>query len=118
MLFRSIVTGAEPRGRYGNWIEIEHSGGISTVYGHLSEFVPGIAPGRRVRRGDVIGFVGTTGRTTGPHVHFEVLVNGRPIDPAGLAGPRRTRLSGADLASFLKVVARDRTERAQEEKTR
>ena len=60
-----IVLGAEPRGGYGNWIEIEHEDGLSTVYGHLVSYAPGIEAGVRVGRGDVIGYVGTTGAHDG-----------------------------------------------------
>jgi murein DD-endopeptidase MepM/ murein hydrolase activator NlpD len=100
-----IVLGAEPRGGYGNWIEIEHEGGLSTVYGHLVSYAPGIEPGVRVRQGDVIGYVGTTGRTTGPHVHFELRANGKPADPMSNAAFKRPMLRGSDLERFRKLVA-------------
>ena len=111
-----VVKGAEPKGRYGNWIEIEHAGGIATVYGHLSGFAPGIRPGAQVRQSDVIGYVGTTGRTTGPHVHFELLMNGRPVNPIVHSAARRPHLVGPDLAAFRKVVAQDQAERQREDK--
>jgi murein DD-endopeptidase MepM/ murein hydrolase activator NlpD len=99
-----IVLGAEPRGGYGNWIEIEHEGGLSTVYGHLVSYAPGIEPGVRVERGDVIGYVGTTGRTTGPHVHFELHADGRPVDPMTNAAFKRPVLRGSDLERFRKLT--------------
>ena len=68
-----VVVGAAPNGRYGNWIRIEHGGKLATVYGHLMAFAPGIEPGESVVRGELIGFVGSTGRSTGAHLHFEVL---------------------------------------------
>ena len=68
-----VVTGAAPNGGYGNWIEIEHEEKLSTLYGHLSSFAPGVVLGVRVQKGDLIGFVGDTGRSTGPHLHFELL---------------------------------------------
>ena len=71
------VVGAAPNGGYGNWIRIDHTGKLSTVYGHLSEFAPGIKKGVQVSQGDLIGFVGNTGRSTGPHLHFEILINGK-----------------------------------------
>ena len=67
-----LVVGAAPNGRYGNWIRIEHGSRLATVYGHLSAFAPGIEPGEAVVRGELIGFVGSTGRSTGAHLHFEL----------------------------------------------
>ncbi len=77
---------------------------MSTAYGHLSEFAPGISAGATVSRGQVIGFVGSTGRSTGPHLHFEVIANGRAIDPMTFRGTKRARLEGADLQNFRKLV--------------
>jgi murein DD-endopeptidase MepM/ murein hydrolase activator NlpD len=111
-----IVVGAEPKGRYGNWIEIAHEGKLATVYGHLSAFAPGIAPGVRVEQGDVIGFTGSTGRTTGPHLHFEILVNGRPTNPIAHAATKHGLLRGPELVRFRKVVERDVAEREREAK--
>jgi murein DD-endopeptidase MepM/ murein hydrolase activator NlpD len=116
-----VVVGAEPRGRYGNWIEIEHEatlGGatLATVYGHLSGFAHGIAPGVHVSRGDLIGFTGTTGRTTGPHLHFEILTDGRPGNPIGHPATKRAQLSGPDLERFRRQVARELQERERESK--
>jgi murein DD-endopeptidase MepM/ murein hydrolase activator NlpD len=113
-----IVKGAEPKGRYGNWIEIEHPGKLGTVYGHLMGFAPGIEPGAEVHKGDVIGYVGTTGRTTGPHVHFELLVNGHPTNPVVHSAIRPPHLAGPDLVAFRKLVAEDHAVRQLEEKVR
>lgn len=66
---------------YGNMVDIEHPDGTVTRYGHLSAFAPGLQPGLRVGAGRVLGSVGSTGFATGPHLHFEVRVNGRPVDP-------------------------------------
>lgn len=71
------------RGNYGRFILIRHSDQIETAYAHLSRFTDGLAVGQAVRRKDVIGYVGTTGNATGPHLHFEVRRNGRAIDPLG-----------------------------------
>ena len=114
-----VVLGAEPKGGYGNWIEIEHVPGaqapeLATVYGHLSGFAPGIEPGVRVKQGDVIGFVGSTGRSTGPHLHFEILQNGRPTNPMTSVALRREQLHGVPLLRFKEQVARDLRERQQE----
>jgi murein DD-endopeptidase MepM/ murein hydrolase activator NlpD len=98
------VVGAAPNAGYGNWIRLDHAQNVSTVYGHLSAFAPGIKPGMKVERGQVIGFVGNTGRSTGAHLHFEVISNGQATDPLAFAKPKRTKLAGADLESFRKLV--------------
>jgi murein DD-endopeptidase MepM/ murein hydrolase activator NlpD len=112
-----IVLGAEPRGRYGNWIEIQHNGNLATVYGHLSAFAPGIAAGVHVEQGDIIGYTGQTGRVTGPHLHFELLVNGRPTNPIGNAATRHGQLRGPEMVQFKKIVTRDLAERERESKS-
>jgi murein DD-endopeptidase MepM/ murein hydrolase activator NlpD len=73
-------------GNYGNCVEISHGFGIGTRFGHLSRFV--VRPGQHVSRGDVIGYVGMTGRTTGAHLHYEILLNGQPINPLKFLGWR------------------------------
>lgn len=75
-----IVTWAGPRGGYGNMVQIDHGDGYSTRYGHASKIL--VHVGETVQRGDVIALVGSTGWSTGPHVHFEVLKNGLEINPA------------------------------------
>jgi murein DD-endopeptidase MepM/ murein hydrolase activator NlpD len=74
------VTAAGPQGGYGNLVEIDHGGGLSTRYGHLSAIA--VAPGQQVGPGTTVGRVGSTGRSTGPHLHYEVRVDGEPVDPA------------------------------------
>ncbi len=74
-----IVTMAGPTGGYGNFLVISHGYGMVTHYGHLQKFM--VRPGQRVRRGDLIGMVGSTGRSTGPHLHYEVVVHQRTVDP-------------------------------------
>ncbi|HYC90906.1 MAG TPA: peptidoglycan DD-metalloendopeptidase family protein [Thermoanaerobaculia bacterium] len=74
-----IVVKAEWASGYGNVIYISHGYGYSTRYGHLSSFA--VRPGARIKRGDVIGYVGSTGRSTGPHLHYEVRVNNNPVNP-------------------------------------
>jgi murein DD-endopeptidase MepM/ murein hydrolase activator NlpD len=74
-----VVETASYSGDYGNMVVLTHNFGLSTRYGHLSRFA--VAAGTDVKRGEVIGYVGATGRATGSHVHYEVLVNGTPIDP-------------------------------------
>ena len=98
------VVGAAPNAGYGNWIRIDHAQNVATVYGHLSAFAPGIGAGAKVQRGQVIGFVGNTGRSTGPHLHFEVINNGQAIDPMTFPRTKRARLEGVDLERFRKLV--------------
>jgi murein DD-endopeptidase MepM/ murein hydrolase activator NlpD len=92
--------GAE--GGYGKYIRIKHNNGYETAYGHMSAFAKGMEPGKRVRQGQVIGFVGSTGQSTGPHVHYEILVNGRFVDPLRVKLPRGRSLDGAVMAGFEK----------------
>ena len=76
-----VVKLAGPRGTFGNYVRLEHSGGIETAYAHLKGFAPGLKEGQRVKQGEVIGYVGTTGRSTGPHLHYEVLQDNVPQNP-------------------------------------
>ena len=76
-----VVESAGWNGNYGNLLVVDHGFGIKTKYGHLQSFA--VKPGARVRRGDLIGHVGATGRATGPHLHYEILANGQLIDPFG-----------------------------------
>ena len=85
------VISARRSGNYGNLIEIDHGFGIQTRYGHLSEFA--VLRGTTVRRGDLIGYVGATGRATGSHVHYEVLADGRHVNPLRLLVDRQSDLA-------------------------
>ncbi|WP_422000542.1 M23 family metallopeptidase [Reyranella sp.] len=111
-----VVVGAGPNGRYGNWVRIDHPGKLSTVYGHLSAFAPGIEPGETVVRGELIAFVGSTGRSTGAHLHFELLSDGKPVNPITHPELRAAQLHGVDLERFRKQVTRSLEERASEAK--
>jgi murein DD-endopeptidase MepM/ murein hydrolase activator NlpD len=81
------IDSAARSGEYGNLIVVRHDFGLSTRYGHLSKF--NVRPGQTVKRGDVIGFVGSTGRSTGAHLHYEVLANGKLINPLPLLIEKR-----------------------------
>jgi murein DD-endopeptidase MepM/ murein hydrolase activator NlpD len=76
-----VVKSAGTRGGYGNAVEIDHGNGVTTLYGHAQELE--VKPGEHVHKGQEIGEVGMTGRATGPHLHFEVRVEGKPVDPRG-----------------------------------
>jgi murein DD-endopeptidase MepM/ murein hydrolase activator NlpD len=93
------VVSAKRDGGYGLMVRLRHAGGVETRYAHLSRFTRGLASGRRVRQGDVIGAVGSTGLSTGPHLHYEVVVAGRAVNPARHV-QQATRLGGAELATF------------------
>jgi murein DD-endopeptidase MepM/ murein hydrolase activator NlpD len=94
------------KGQYGNYVRLRHSNGYQTAYGHMRGFAPGISAGVKVRQGQVIGFIGTTGLSSGPHVHFEVLVNSRWVDPLSIQVPREKRLAGRQLAAFQRERVR------------
>jgi murein DD-endopeptidase MepM/ murein hydrolase activator NlpD len=89
-------------GGYGKYVRLKHNNGYETAYGHMSAYAKGMEPGKRVRQGQVIGFVGSTGMSTGAHVHYEILVNGRFVDPMRVKLPRGRSLEGPLLASFEK----------------
>jgi murein DD-endopeptidase MepM/ murein hydrolase activator NlpD len=108
------VVGAAPNAGYGNWIRIEHARHVATVYGHLSAFAAGISAGVKVERGQVIGFVGNTGRSTGPHLHFEVINSGQAVDPMASPRTKRTKLEGADLERFRRLVRQSEAARQGE----
>jgi len=90
------------RGGYGKFVKLKHANGYETAYGHMTAFARGLDVGSRVRQGQVIGFVGSTGMSTGSHVHFEILVNERFVDPMRVKLPRGRVLDGATLANFEK----------------
>ena len=85
---------------YGKFVLLHHNNGYETAYGHMSAFARGIEEGKRVRQGQVIGFVGSTGLSTGSHVHYEIRVNGRFVDPMRIKLPRGRELQGPILNAF------------------
>jgi murein DD-endopeptidase MepM/ murein hydrolase activator NlpD len=87
-------------GGYGKYVRIRHANGYETAYGHMSAFARNLEEGTHVRQGQVIGYVGSTGLSTGPHVHYEILINGRFVDPMKVKLPRGRVLEGPLLASF------------------
>ncbi|MDI1284840.1 MAG: peptidoglycan DD-metalloendopeptidase family protein [Reyranella sp.] len=110
------VVEAGPNGGYGRWVKISHAGGLATGYAHMSRIAPGVRRSARVRQGQVIGFVGSSGLSTGPHLHFELHRAGRPVDPLSMARTAlRARLRGKDLERFKVQVAE--TDRARQTAT-
>lgn len=93
-------------GGYGRWVKIGHDGGLATGYAHMARIAPGVRRSARVRQGQVIGFVGSSGLSTGPHLHFELHRAGRPVDPLNVARTAlRSRLAGQDLVQFKARMA-------------
>ncbi len=90
------------KGGNGNFIRIRHANGYQTTYSHLSRFAPGLAPGLKVAQGQTIGHVGSTGLSSGPHLHFEVLINNSYVDPMTIHVPRERQLKTRELAEFQK----------------
>ena len=104
-----VVIKASRWGGYGNYVQIRHSGGWDTGYAHVSRYDKGVRPGARVRQGQVVAYVGSTGMSTGPHLHYEVWHKGRRVNPVGAKVPQGTVLAGGELAQFR--AQKDRIER-------
>jgi len=85
---------------YGNAITISHNDHLETLYAHMSRFAAGIHEGVHVNQGQVIGYVGSTGRSTGPHLHFEVRIDDKPVNPLAVRATGGNQLEGKDLVSF------------------
>ena len=97
------IEAAGRNGGYGKYIRIRHNGRYKTAYAHLNGFARGVSRGRRVKQGQVIGYVGSTGRSTGPHLHYEIHRNGRQVNPKKLNLPSGRKLVGAELKRFVKT---------------
>ncbi len=103
-----VIGKAQRNGSYGKYVSIRHNSRYTTAYGHLNAYGRGVKSGRRVKQGQIIGYVGTTGRSTGPHLHYEVLVDGKQINPLSLKLPSGRKLKGAELAGFQRHHAKTR----------
>jgi murein DD-endopeptidase MepM/ murein hydrolase activator NlpD len=101
-----IIEEAGRKGQYGNYIRIRHPNGYHTAYGHMLRFRKGVAAGIKVRQGEIIGYVGSTGLASGPHLHYEVLINSRFVDPLAIQVPRERELHDRELNDFQKERAR------------
>ncbi len=104
-----VVKRAQFVGGYGKYVVIRHNSEYSTGYAHMNSFARGIRPGTRVKQGQVIGYVGSTGRSTGPHLHFEIIKNGKKVDPLKVKAATGNNLIGKELTRFKsemkKIVA-------------
>lgn len=98
-----IVERANRFGSFGNYVRIRHANGYQTAYAHLQGFASGVRSGSRVQQGQIIAYVGTTGRSTGPHLHYEVHLNGRPTNPMSLDLPTGRRLEADELEDFMQA---------------
>ena len=90
------------KGSYGNYVRIHHNSKYSTAYAHMNGFAKGLRKGSRVKQGQVIGYVGTTGRSTGPHLHYEVLSGGKQINPSQVKTTSGINLKGQQYKNFIK----------------
>lgn len=100
-----VVEMAKYFGSYGNYVKIRHNSEYSTAYGHISSFARGIRPGVRVKQGQVIAYVGSTGRSTGNHLHYEIIQHGRRINPLTAKAAAGADLTGRNLQNFKNQVA-------------
>ncbi len=101
-----VVERASRYGGYGHYIRLRHANGYKTAYAHLRGYARGVRSGVRVRQGEVIGYVGSTGRSTGPHLHYEVMKNGRHVNPMKLSAPTGRTLTAAEKQAFAAVRSR------------
>jgi len=96
-----VIEFAGRNGAYGNYIRIRHNNEYKTAYAHLSSFKKGIATGTRVNQRDIIGYVGSTGRSTGPHLHYEIIFQNKQINPLKLKLPSGKKLKGEEFEKFI-----------------
>lgn len=99
-----VIEYAGRKGAYGNYLSLRHNSTLKTAYAHMHKFAKGISAGKRVSQGDIVGYVGTTGRSTGPHLHYEVLVNNAQKNPNSIDLPTGEQLAGNDLARFKSMM--------------
>jgi murein DD-endopeptidase MepM/ murein hydrolase activator NlpD len=91
-------------GNFGRYVRLRHNNEIKTAYAHMSRIAKGARKGKRVRQGQVIGYVGSTGLSTGPHLHYEVIVKGRKRNPMGVKLPTGRQLKGKELKRFAQAA--------------
>lgn len=108
-----VLDYAARKGGYGKYIRIRHNSEYQTAYAHMRAFKKGMYKGKRVKQGDIIGYVGTTGRSTGPHLHYEIIKNGRKTNPLRVRMPAGKKLAGQELDRFLVVKSKFETEYAK-----
>ena len=104
-----VVTYARNKGPNGNMVKVKHNGTYTTAYLHLSKFGKGIKEGAHVKQGDVVGYVGSTGRSTGPHLDFRFYRNGQPVDPLQVKSPPANPVDSLYLGEYQQLVTQYRT---------
>lgn len=102
-----FVSYAGRHGGHGNYVRLDHGGGLGTGYAHMSRIA--VSPGMRVRAGQVIGYVGSSGLSTGPHLHYELYKNGRTVDPTAVRFTIRSQVDKKELAAFKARLAQLKT---------
>ena len=107
---RGVVEVAKRNGAYGNYIRIRHNDTYKTAYAHLSKYAKGVRRGARVNQGDIIGYVGSTGRSTGPHLHYEIIINNRQVNPLRVELPSGIPLPENERKRFFQTVEAIRNE--------
>jgi murein DD-endopeptidase MepM/ murein hydrolase activator NlpD len=100
-----VIREAGWKGSFGRYIRIRHNATYDTAYAHMSRIAPNIRPGTRVKQGEIIGYVGSTGRSTGAHLHYEVMVNNRQVNPMTVRLPTGERIADQHLPAFQKTIA-------------
>jgi murein DD-endopeptidase MepM/ murein hydrolase activator NlpD len=100
-----VIREAGWKGSFGRYIRIRHNATYDTAYAHMTRIAPHIRPGTRVKQGEIIGYVGSTGRSTGAHLHYEVMVNNRQVNPMTVRLPTGERISDQHLEAFKATVA-------------
>lgn len=100
-----VIDSVGPHGGYGNLVVVKHGANYKTAYAHMSRFASGLRKGSKVSQGEVIGYVGSTGWSTGPHLHYEFRVNNEPRDPSSISVPAAAPLAASDLPRFKNVAS-------------
>ena len=95
-----VITDLGWRSGFGNYVQIRHSSTLATAYGHANAFAKGLTRGSTVKQGQIIAYVGQTGRATGPHLHYEVKINGKQVNPLSIKTSPGIELSGKKLQDF------------------
>ena len=100
-----VIEEMDQKNGYGNYMKLRHNSTYETAYAHINRFASGLKRGSKVKQGQVIAYVGTTGNSTGPHLHFEIMVNGQHVNPSTVKTVASDKLGGTDLKAFKAEVA-------------